>query len=320
MTLPTMTWRRSALGTLGAQTVAGAIAALKALIDAEVIANPSTYQWSVADSSVPNGTLVLKPRSGDSQRVMVFGGQSPNTLAVDGATAATTSLYIGCADSAGVDAPQASYSAGVPFTTGNWLAGGIICTASNLSVNTWTKVEYWEHADGIFIVFRKNTMNASSATNSCVGWGGKMAVSVDGNTGYHISGASVGGLVSAMDTGTAAAVGQPISHGAETALLPRANYYETDTLSIRQCQKMFSARVSGIPAKMRNNGARRYWLPIYMANSNEDRVTIKMRQISWGVPEAHGTTLSDVSGVEAHKIGFRDDQVGDGPWLVNILV
>lgn len=322
MTVATVTWRKSALYTNTTTNIASVLSSIKDAVDAEVAANPSTYQWAVADYSAVDGTLVLKPRSPSTLRLMFYGGSSPHTDATDGAAAASTSLYVGLAVNPGVDAPQQAYTAGAPFTTNQWLSGGLIAAASNISGNSWAKLEYWEHVDGFLLVIRKNTMNSGTTNaNSALGWGGKMAVSADGQTAYSICGGSTGGLSSTLDTVTAAGGGIPFSNGTEsTTTNSRNNFYESETDVIRRCQCLFKPRAAGLALKLRDAGNRRYFPPIYMVNSNEDRLMIKMRQMAWGVDDAHGTTYSDVDGIKGHRVGFRDDTASPGFWLTNMPV
>ena len=317
MTVETITWRRSALGDLSAANVAGVLGSFNTLFIAEKAANPSTWQWEVADYSAVNGTLVLKPRSG-TQRLMLFGGSSPNSAAIDSAAAATTTTYVGLATAPGVDAPQQAYTAGAPFTTGEWIPGGSM--AGNSALSGFTKVEYWEHEDGLVLVVRSNTMN-SGAGNLTLCWGGIMAVTVDGNTGISICGGPAGELSSNMDTvTTSGASSVPFSNGVTGTSSARNNFYDADNDVVRRCEVLFKFRTTGLDLKMRDAGNRRYFAPIFMVNSNEDRLLIKMRQMSWGISEAHGTTYSDVDGVQGHRIAFRADQASVGFWLSNKLV
>lgn len=320
MSVSTRTWRHSALYTVSAATVAGNLAALKAAIDAEVIANPSTYFWGVADSSVPNGTLTLKRSAngtGGAGRIMVFGGSAPNTNAIDAQTSATTSLYGGFAATATSDAPEQAYTAGKPYTTGDWIPGGSILVTATIANSE--RVEYYETEDGIFVVFRLASMNAS---NSMAGsfFAGNLAVSVDGQTAYAISGGSAGALVTTNESSGTAGTGFFFGNGTEgTAANTRTNYQESAG-NVRRCKRMTIIARVGEQEAWRDGASKRYFYPIYLRNSDQTRTIIKMRQMAMGITETHNQLINSATLTPAcTKIAIRSDQVDCGPWLTNFL-
>jgi hypothetical protein len=316
MTVSTLTWRPSALYTLTASTHAAAIAGLKAAVDAEVAANPTTALWQVADYS--SGTLTLKRTangSGGSGRIMIFGGSSPNTLAIDGATAGSASLYGGYAPNATADAPEASYASGVPYTTGDWIPGGLITTL----LTSIDRVTYFESTAGMFIVWRRAAMNATS-TNLATFFAGQLAVSLDGSTAYHIAGGSAGLWAGSQDSVTAAGASLWIGHGGEgTASSARTNFKESAG-NVKRCQKLQALGIASNTDRLKDAGAKRYFLPILMPNSDSSYIAIKLRQIAGGIEGIFGQAISDASGVAAYKIAGRSDSNDHGPWLTNFLI
>ncbi len=317
MSVLTRTWRHSALYTVTA-TLAGAIAGLKAAVDAEVAANPTTAKWQVADSSVPNGTLTLKRTAngtGGRGRIMVFGGSAPNTNAIDAHTSNTSFLYGGYAPDASVDAPEQAYATGKPYTTGDWVPGGGITS----SFTGLDRLEYYETEDGMFIVWRAAIMNAATSTIASF-FAGDLAVSVDGQTAYAISGGSAGTWTTAEDTQATGTTGMWLSLGTEsTASSTRTNYVET-VGNVRRVRKIQIVPATLIQDALRDAASKRYFIPIYLRNSDQLRTLIKLRQIGAGISEVHNQAINSATLTPAAiKIALRSDTQETGPWLLNVL-
>jgi hypothetical protein len=319
MTVTTRTWRHSALYTNATFTVAGVLAAVNTAVLAEVAAFPSTALWTVADYSAVNGTITFKRTavsSGGAGRIMLFGGSVPHTLAADGSSLLNTSLYGGYAVSATSDAPEQAYTAGKPYTTGDWLPGGqIILTATIANIE---RVEWYEHEEGMFFVFRLAIMNTTNAISSF--FGGFHGVSVDGSTAYAIACGSAGQWATTQDTATAGAGSQWLSLGTEaTAGNTRTNFQESAG-NVRRCRKLQVVPATAIQDALRDSGSKRYFYPIYLRNSDETRLVIKMRQIGIGITEVHNQTMNTATLTPACiKISTRSDQNDNGPWLTNFL-
>lgn len=312
-----LTWRKSDLYTI-TETLAGFLAGLKAAIDAEVAANPSAALWEVADYDGTDGTLVIKNTAAGiaaggsaNRRLMLFGGVAPNTAAIDGATSNTSSLYCGVAPSAGVDAPQQAYGTGVPFTTGAWVPGGILTT-----VFTLDKVEYYETAAGMVIVFREGSMTGAT-NNLSTAILGALAVTMDGESERDIAVGSAGLWVANADT-TPGGTGLYIPSANPTGSVGyvRANYLDPDDGVVR-CIRLFTGVLAGDTAGIRGVGSTRFFFPIPLRDVNNNYLRIRLRQIGVGLRDVHGSTMSDADGIRAYKIGARTDTAEDGPWLLN---
>ncbi len=322
-------WRASALYGAGA-TVALCLSGLKAAVDAEVAANPSTHLWTVADYSAPNGTLVLKPSvnaaSGvGARRVMFFGGQVPNTAAIGGQTADVGWLYCGVAPTANVDAPQQSYTVGAPFTTGVWVAGGMVCNPA--VAPALANVQYFELDQGIVLSLQTALFNATQSQRTAMV--GQLAVSLDGATLYDFANGSGGRWNSSpenMHTGL---------HESDCGTFPDSNpvqavaagyaacRYNDPIDGVVVCTRVQTLSANYTPAQhqtdaLRTSGSSRYFLPIPMMQVILPRLKMKMRQMAIGVEGIHAETMSSVAGVQAIKLGERGDTQGQGPWLTNL--
>lgn len=323
-------WRKSADYATSANTVAAWLAGLKALVDAEVAANPTTALWQVSDYSAVNGTLVIKPTTNaasgvGARRVMFFGGAAPHATAVGGQTGmGSTYVCCGVAPTANVDAPQQSFSAGAPFTTGLWIPGGGIVSPS---VSGAEVLSYFELDQGIVVASRRTTMLLTSGN---VGSAilGQMAVSMDGVTLTDFANGSSG-------VWTADAEGdhsqQNSTNNGPFATGPSGNLngpygqnkYSDAVDGVVACVPAFISKGSAWTQAENFTGGRRgdanerYFFPIPMRQVVQNRLKIKMRQIAWGVSGIFGEEMLNDSGVRAIKFGTRSDIADQGPWLTN---
>ena len=320
MPVALMTWRSSALYTTGTSPAA-ILAGLKAAIDAEVAANPSTALWMVAAFDAAVGTLTLKNTTAGitaggaaARRLMVFGSVgNPHADAADGASANANSLYCGVAPTAAVDVPQVAFTAGAPYTTGVWVPGGQI--AGSFPTD---RVQYHETFDGMVVVFRYLTMD--TVARLATAFMGALAVTLDGETARDIAFGSTGPWSTGQDSAALQQSEWAPSGDATVggATLSRANFSDP-TNGLLRVQRAYLTNGTARSA-YRGPGAERYYIPLVMRDLSSAVCRIKLRQIALGAREPHGTTVSDVGGVQATKVGERNDIASDGPWLTNFRV
>lgn len=151
MALARLTWRASDVGTFTAgAAVADVLAALKTLIDAEVAAHPSTYQWSVSDYNATDGTLELKSKDSNvaDMRVLVFGGSTPDSAAVFQTAVNAAYLYACCSPTAGTTGPDNDYTTGDPYTADSTLGAGWGSEGHFVGAD---RVRYWETPESILV-------------------------------------------------------------------------------------------------------------------------------------------------------------------------
>lgn len=325
------TWRASAVYTTSANTVAAWLAGLKALVDAELAAHPTTALWQVSDYSAGNGTLVLKPTTNaasgvGARRVMFFGGVSTPSSAAVGGQASLSTSYVCCgvAPTANVDAPQQAYATGAPFTTGLWVPGGGIVAPVTSGAE---KLQYFEMDQCIVVTSQRPTMVAASG-NLASAIIGQMAVTMDGTSLSDFANGS-SGLWTADADGTHSQQNStsngPFAFGSSANL---NNVYGQNKYN-----DPIDGVVAAVPAFVSNNslwtqaenytGGRaglaneRYFFPIPMRQVVQNRLRYKMRQMAWGVSGTFGEEMLNDSGVRALKLGTRSDVADQGPWLTN---
>jgi hypothetical protein len=321
-------WRKSLPYVLG-NSVALYLSGIKAAIDAEVAANPTTALWQVSDFNATNGTLVLKPTANaasgvGNRRFILFGGVgTPSVASVGGITFATAgTLCGGFAPTAGVDAPQQSYVTGVPFTTGEYLGGGIILTPS-AGLN---RVTYFELDQGIIICIHRDIQNVNNGNiATCIA--GQLGVSMDGSTLYDVCSASGNAWVANPDSGLTGQISLATNMFPCTSS-PNGIYAQFKFLSpidgvVNVIPNFTGATDAQYSATDFFEGARkgqlneRYFFSIPMRHLSFAYTEMKMRQIAWGINGIFGEAISDISGVQALKLGCRSDIADQGPWLTN---
>ena len=321
-------WRMSAAYPLG-NSIALYLSGIKAAIDAEVAANPTTALWQVADFNAINGTLVIKPTANavsgvGNRRVILFGGVGvPSVASLGGiATPGTTYLCGGYAPTAGVNAPEQSYVTGVPFTTGQYLGGGqIVIPDVNLN-----RVTYFELDQGIIICIHKS-IQITNSTNIATCIAGQLGVSMDGNTLYEVCSSSGSTWRDNPDGGLTGSISSTSCMFPCTAL-PNSIYSQFKFLSpidgvINVIPAFTGAPNSNYAQTDFFEGARkgsaneRYFFSIPMRGLTNAFLDMKMRQMAWGINGIFGEVITDISGVQGRKLGCRSDIADQGPWLTN---
>ena len=259
-----------------------------------------------------------------NRRVILFGGVGiPSVASVGGITTVpTTYLCGGYAPTAGVDAPQQSYVTGVPFTTGEYLGGGpILIPSANLN-----RVTYFELDQGIIICIHR-AVQTTGIDNLATCIAGQVGVSMDGNTLYEMCSSSGSEWKNNPDAGQ---TGQITS---TTCMFPC-----TLTANSIYAQFKFLSPIDGvvnvIPAftgapntlysqtdfyegARKGDANERYFFSIPMRGLSSAFLEVKMRQMAWGINGIFGEAITDVSGVQARKLGCRSDIADQGPWLTN---
>lgn len=328
MTVATMTWRNSGTYSGTYTTLATALAGIKSSIDSEVAAHPTTALWQVADSSAPNGTLTLKATSvgitagiAAAYRIMIFGGQVPNVAAVGpaGPTLGTGRLYCGCAPTANVDAPQQSYATGVPYTTGQWVAGGF-CTGTFTSM---AKIQYYESIGGIIVLIEVTSMSGAASQCSLIAAGALM-VSPDGTAQIDCAWGSGDCLVAQPWTISSAVPGGyvPAATAAPSGDQPQLMYIDIDDTAATRGFRLFAptGSVSGATSRMKRTN-KAYFLPIMIGSVGTGKLGGRLRQMAFGQIAAHGDIVNDVSAVkQAQAISLGGATPWDALWLTDFVI
>lgn len=133
-----MAWYRSTTNPTGLTDMnnpANALARLNTFFT-DCAAEGASFLWTVASyQSTSPRYLVLKRKNGSAGRLMLFGGDSPNSAALGPVvTANTSTLYCGYSRTSTSDTPTTAYTSGAPFA--DWFlansVGGLAATSSEL--------------------------------------------------------------------------------------------------------------------------------------------------------------------------------------------
>lgn len=322
MPAPIITWYQSGLEAMASNTVAESLTALKNAVDNRVAGFPSTAMWQVASSDLVSAGkyVVLKPTSvatgagaNADMRIMFFGGAGPNSAAINPYTANTSYLYFGIAPNAGVDTPDNSFTAGVPFTTGSWQPSLITASFSSLD-----RVGYFEHVGGIFVVVRAQDL--SGANRIASGIVGECAVSLDNEDIYYMISGSYTSWSISNETNISAATGKWVQAFPSTTGTYPGTFYSMDGITWTRASAIWGPRYSDSQNAWRDGGSNRFFLPVYCRDIGGGSTMMKFRQIAFGPAALYGETLNDMNNDTAFKVGARSDVAEQGPWLTSFEV
>lgn len=316
MALDRLTWRASSVDTFTAgASVADILAAIKTLIDAEVAANPTTYQWSVSDYDAGNGTLELKPKSSNvaNMRVLLFGGRVPNAAATHLATNNATYIYCLCAPTAGTTGPDNDYASGNPYNVDNTSG----CAWGTEAILTFAdSVRYYETAESIVIVL--NDASASSDTVYVAA-----GVIAEHPSDGRVYGVATQGAAKTLQSDFWSAVSN-----ADRALplfqSSCANTNETRLSLLRSSKPADCFLIlRPVPQSSAMNHMRsqdtntNYYAPLHVANASDQEYVGVMRQIAFGNNAALGATQVEGGAEKAYAVSSDPFIAREAFWLVN---
>ena len=177
-----LTWTATAERAI---TVAGANATIAELLTAiKFSIDTDSTLWMTSDYNAGNGTLELKRKASPSGeqatvRILLFGGQIPNSAAVASGWAFNVNTLYGCMSvDAATAGPPVSYATAAPYTT-KFVRADRICGNTDIVGANTPKVHLVESPDAIAIVLHCSTNTATFVAgyiiddiqNSLLHWG-----------------------------------------------------------------------------------------------------------------------------------------------------